>query len=126
MGSIMPIVVGCPSCSSQLRVADDLLGRKVRCPACQTVFEASAVAEPAPQRQPAASESSRSEGRERANSADPAVPPAPNLGAIRLTLDDDEPPRPADRSDRVARPDPNAPRGRAVPVSEEEEPPKTS
>src|SRR4051794_29982519 len=38
----MPILVSCPSCHGQLRVGDDLIGRKVRCPACQTVFEAAA------------------------------------------------------------------------------------
>jgi predicted Zn finger-like uncharacterized protein len=36
----MPIIVSCPSCSGQLRVADDLIGRKVRCPACNTTFDA--------------------------------------------------------------------------------------
>lgn len=36
----MPVLVNCPSCSGPLRVADDLIGRKVRCPACQTIFDA--------------------------------------------------------------------------------------
>lgn len=36
----MPIIVACPSCQGQLRVADDLIGRKVRCPACSSTFEA--------------------------------------------------------------------------------------
>lgn len=36
----MPVIVNCPSCSGPLRVADELLGRKVRCPSCQTIFEA--------------------------------------------------------------------------------------
>ena len=47
----MPIIVSCPSCSGQLRVADDLIGRKVRCPACSTTFEA-ASASPLPQDEP--------------------------------------------------------------------------
>src|SRR5262245_9082668 len=38
----MPVVVSCPSCSGPLRVGDELIGRKVRCPACSTVFEAPA------------------------------------------------------------------------------------
>lgn len=46
----MPIIVSCPTCSGQLRVADDLIGRRVRCPTCQGVFEA---AEPAPAPPPA-------------------------------------------------------------------------
>jgi predicted Zn finger-like uncharacterized protein len=41
----MPIIVACPNCNGQLRVADDLIGRKVRCPACTTTFD---TTEPAP------------------------------------------------------------------------------
>jgi predicted Zn finger-like uncharacterized protein len=36
----MPIIVACPACGGKLRVADDLLGRRVRCPACQATFDA--------------------------------------------------------------------------------------
>ena len=43
----MPILVACPTCNGQLRVADDLIGRKVRCPACQAIFDAREQA-PAP------------------------------------------------------------------------------
>lgn len=38
----MPIQIACPSCGAQLRVGDDLLGRKVRCPKCATTFTAAA------------------------------------------------------------------------------------
>src|SRR5262245_35419200 len=31
----------CPSCRNPLRVQDEFLGRKVRCPTCNAVFEAS-------------------------------------------------------------------------------------
>jgi predicted Zn finger-like uncharacterized protein len=48
----MPILVSCPQCRGQLRVSDDLIGRKVRCPACQTVLEAAAPAAPAPAQTP--------------------------------------------------------------------------
>jgi predicted Zn finger-like uncharacterized protein len=34
----MPLIVACPSCGGKLRVADVLLGRRVRCPACDTTF----------------------------------------------------------------------------------------
>ncbi|MGL4551826.1 MAG: MJ0042-type zinc finger domain-containing protein [Gemmataceae bacterium] len=44
----MPAVVRCPSCSGPLRVGDDLTGRKVRCPACSTVFDAPAPAAEGP------------------------------------------------------------------------------
>src|SRR5262245_29267241 len=46
----MPVLVNCPSCNGPLRVADDLLGRKVRCPSCQTIFEAAEPPPPPPMR----------------------------------------------------------------------------
>jgi len=48
----MPIIVSCPTCSGQLRVADDLIGRKVRCPACHAIFEATELAPPPPEEEP--------------------------------------------------------------------------
>ncbi|MFO0841983.1 MAG: MJ0042-type zinc finger domain-containing protein [Gemmataceae bacterium] len=46
----MPIIVACPNCAGQLRVADGLIGRKVRCPACNATFdtEEPAAASPPP------------------------------------------------------------------------------
>ncbi len=38
----MPIVTRCPSCQRQLRVPDNLLGRKVKCPGCKETFTADA------------------------------------------------------------------------------------
>jgi len=34
------IIVSCPQCQRQLRVPEDLLGKKVKCPACAMVFTA--------------------------------------------------------------------------------------
>lgn len=34
----MPVSVACPSCSRKLRIEDDLVGKKVRCPDCKTIF----------------------------------------------------------------------------------------
>jgi predicted Zn finger-like uncharacterized protein len=42
----MPIIVACPACGGKLRVADDLLGQRVRCPACQDTFDAARPAAP--------------------------------------------------------------------------------
>lgn len=42
----MPQITTCPECSKQLRVPDDLIGRKVRCPGCSAMFTAEAAAEP--------------------------------------------------------------------------------
>jgi predicted Zn finger-like uncharacterized protein len=45
----MSIIVDCPSCSRKLRVPDDLLGTKVKCPTCGGTFDAvAAPAEGAP------------------------------------------------------------------------------
>jgi predicted Zn finger-like uncharacterized protein len=95
----MPIIVACPSCGGQLRVADDLLGQRVRCPACKDTFDA---ARPAPAAPPPLNLSVDDE---------PAPPPpagAPGLvGAVELRSSSDpggaaptaperNPPRPAD------------------------------
>ncbi len=36
----MPVIVDCRSCGHKLRITDDLLGRKVKCPACGEIFDA--------------------------------------------------------------------------------------
>jgi predicted Zn finger-like uncharacterized protein len=36
----MPIIIRCPDCGNQLRVRDEQLGKKVRCPGCKEVFTA--------------------------------------------------------------------------------------
>ncbi|HXG12973.1 MAG TPA: zinc-ribbon domain-containing protein [Gemmataceae bacterium] len=36
----MPTIVDCPSCERKLRVPDDMLGKKVKCPKCGTTFTA--------------------------------------------------------------------------------------
>jgi len=36
----MPITVSCPKCSKQLRVRDELVGKKLRCPGCGNTFDA--------------------------------------------------------------------------------------
>jgi predicted Zn finger-like uncharacterized protein len=38
----MPEQIRCPSCASTLRVPDNLLGQRVKCPRCQTTFTATA------------------------------------------------------------------------------------
>jgi predicted Zn finger-like uncharacterized protein len=54
----MPIIVQCPQCSRKLRVPDDLLGQKVQCPTCNTLFigqvesTPSTPVAPPPERQP--------------------------------------------------------------------------
>jgi len=80
----MPIQISCPSCQKQLRVPDNLVGKSVKCPSCQTSFEA--VAEQAP----AAEERSREE-------------PAPRRGEERDEAYQEE--APVRRSSRRSRDD---------------------
>jgi predicted Zn finger-like uncharacterized protein len=42
----MPTTVDCPNCSRKLRIPDELLGKKVKCPQCGNAFTASASAPP--------------------------------------------------------------------------------
>jgi phage FluMu protein Com len=37
----MPISLSCPQCNGKLRVADDLAGKKIKCPKCSAVFPTS-------------------------------------------------------------------------------------
>jgi predicted Zn finger-like uncharacterized protein len=48
----MPEIVQCPECSRKLRVPDELLGRKVKCPTCSANFQATAVGGDNPQAPP--------------------------------------------------------------------------
>jgi hypothetical protein len=44
----MPLTVTCPGCSSPLRVRDEYVGKKLKCPRCQGVIEVPAAEAPAP------------------------------------------------------------------------------
>ncbi len=44
----MPILTTCPTCSRQLNVPDELLGRRVKCPDCGTLFQAAGAGEAVP------------------------------------------------------------------------------
>src|SRR5215475_8433607 len=67
----MPNTIHCPQCNRELRVPDELLGKKVKCPACSTTFTASVAgpevaAQPPPQGEtaPAPSQGPRDEYEE--------------------------------------------------------------
>jgi len=51
----MPTIVDCPSCNRKLRVPDDLLGKKVKCPTCSGTFDAITTPAPVPTPAPSAS-----------------------------------------------------------------------
>jgi hypothetical protein len=40
----MPAIISCPSCDRTLRVPDELLGKKVKCPSCGLIFVGTAEA----------------------------------------------------------------------------------
>jgi hypothetical protein len=40
-GDTMPSQITCPSCSGPLRVPEELFGKRVQCPTCQSIFVAS-------------------------------------------------------------------------------------
>jgi predicted Zn finger-like uncharacterized protein len=44
----MTLIIDCPSCQRKLRVPDDLLGLKVKCPSCATTFTAGETASAPP------------------------------------------------------------------------------
>jgi predicted Zn finger-like uncharacterized protein len=44
----MSVIVRCPQCATQLRVGEELIGKKVRCPSCSHIFVAPATESPAP------------------------------------------------------------------------------
>lgn len=65
----MPILIQCIQCKRKLRIQDQLVGKTIKCPSCQTKFQAHPLEEappPAPSTQPAVSEEART----------PTVPPA--------------------------------------------------
>jgi LSD1 subclass zinc finger protein len=73
----MSHVVPCPSCRNPLRLPAELLGQSVRCPACQTVFEAAAPSTPAVPAVPALA-------LDDGNPTAAAPPPRPLWGAVEI------------------------------------------
>ncbi len=79
------LITSCPSCNGPLRIPDELVGQRVRCPSCQTVFHASAPAAPA---EPEA----------------PADPERPLWKNLQLELDDGDPAKPEEKPAPEPRP----------------------
>jgi predicted Zn finger-like uncharacterized protein len=81
----MPTIIHCPSCERQLRVPDELLGAKVKCPTCNGTFDATNDAGPAvPPPQPVPRPTERV-------SAEPRREPEPDRDELS--------PRPRDHAD---------------------------
>jgi uncharacterized Tic20 family protein len=88
----MPLVIPCPSCKARLKAPENLIGKSVKCPNCQTTIAVKAPAgeSPAPARQPAASKPPRKTAPEPVEDFEelderPSRKPAP-----RKARDDDE------------------------------------
>lgn len=79
----MPTLVNCPACNRKLRVPDEMLGQKVRCPGCGGTFEANGAGPP-PAATPVAEASVRPP---RVEGARPASRPA---APARRNDDDDD------------------------------------
>jgi uncharacterized Tic20 family protein len=86
----MPLVIPCPSCGARLKAPENLIGKTVKCPNCQTAIAVKAPASaPTPARQPAAVKAPRKpapvEEYDDLEEERPARRPAP-----RKSRDDDE------------------------------------
>jgi predicted Zn finger-like uncharacterized protein len=84
------LVTTCPSCNGPLRIPDELVGQRVRCPSCQTIFHAAAPAAPSPSEPTTDTERPLWKNLQlELDNGDPASPdrePAPQLPARRPGL----------------------------------------
>jgi predicted Zn finger-like uncharacterized protein len=90
----MPTIVDCPSCARKLRVTDELVGQRVKCPTCGGTFDASPASADRPSPAAAAPPSAAASP----DGAPPplSTPPLVETVPIRLSVDDlDKPGRPA-------------------------------
>jgi predicted Zn finger-like uncharacterized protein len=86
----MAIVINCPSCGRKLRVPDELLGKKVRCPGCQTMF----AGRPEPSAPVPAAATASAQGESPPPEAPSPAEPPPSAPTLNLSLDAEPAPRP--------------------------------
>src|SRR5262249_43100932 len=76
-GMTMPAIVACSACQTKLRVADDMAGRRLKCPKCSQIITApAAVSAPPPPAKPAAVPPVRQPAPAAVQARPPAPPPA--------------------------------------------------
>ena len=88
----MPVYIACDKCNKRLKIPENVLGRSIKCPACNSVFQADpAKVLPA---EPAVHTAALAEGDDVpvARKKGPA-PPKPHRKAAGPDDEDDEPPR---------------------------------
>src|SRR5260370_23380780 len=91
----MPTIIDCPACARKLRIPDELLGQKVKCPTCTETFNAAGA--------PAMNGSA--EGTLPSAPEQPAPPLSPDLPRAPESFDAPPPLSPPSReSDRAAEP----------------------
>jgi len=96
----MPTIIDCPACTRKLRIPDELLGQKVKCPTCTETFDA--VGTPAM--------NGSAEGSPPAAPEQSAPPPSSDLPSRSESFDESPPLSPpgreSDRADEAMRPCP--------------------
>jgi predicted Zn finger-like uncharacterized protein len=101
----MPIIVACPSCGGKLRIADALVGQRVRCPTCNHILGRSAEPAPLPPSAPIPQDLPLDLSLD-----DPSSPPRDKgglFGAVEVKSPrDDEPAAPAPPPAEPPRPSP--------------------
>ncbi len=97
----MPTDVDCPSCTQKLRVPDDLLGKKVKCPACKTMFSATARGLEKPVEAPVVDDREHLRGASEPMPSCTSAPPSERIDDE--DNDDDSPRRSKGRSLRLKR-----------------------
>jgi predicted Zn finger-like uncharacterized protein len=112
----MAIIINCPSCERKLRVPDELLGKNVKCPSCQTLF----VGKSQPsQPVPAAATASPPAADRTADAPPNPPPPATAAPTMNLSLDDEPAPGPRPlRTPASGASEPRGPRSAPPPPSE--------
>jgi hypothetical protein len=104
----MPVSLKCHGCKSTLKVRDELAGKKVKCPRCQTVLlvpdEEEAVAVGASQARAKAQQRARTGKTGRIQAAEPAARRQQAIRTTRRTENEDLPPREARRRGKRGKP----------------------
>src|SRR5216683_5682712 len=44
----MPQIIPCPECANRIRITDELIGKRIRCPRCNNTFDAMRPSESSP------------------------------------------------------------------------------
>ncbi|HEY7425504.1 MAG TPA: hypothetical protein VH682_14835 [Gemmataceae bacterium] len=115
----MPQIITCPDCERKLRVPDNLLGKKVRCPSCSVLFKAAAAETGAEEstEEPEAKPSVRRRPAVR----DERYADSPRSSRRRIDEEEEEDDRPRRRRDEIDEEEDDRPRRRRNEEDEDED-----